>query len=677
MEEIRLKLTLDGKEALATLSLTDEELKTIAHSIHKVSEENKDTAKEFANWGMIVTGLRESVEAVKEVFSKLSVMAKESAELEVLKENFRGTAENLEMFKKATAETVSEANLIKLSNQATDLGLTLEQQIILFSLAEDASEKYGGGVEANFMKIVSASEGATRGLKSLGIQKEVYEQTVKELASAQGTTIDKLDAESQKQIRLEAILKASGITLEDVTNKTKDSADKLESFSVKVEEARIKVGNLIKDGLIVLSDTLEKTGGAGQTVFNTFAGLGGVFMDILPVLASVKLAFGGITKAGMLMGTAIAGAFTDVMLFMKMLEARATLINAQINAMATQQNYQSNKFDYLAETMGKNKTQLQQGINQLEKWIEVDKKRFGQTANSELNNQISKDLQYNTQLLEAYKTRLSTLKEEGKEKENNLTTTKNTVSEVKKLKDEYISLYNIENAMADFLSKSQPNLREWRREQEFNREQAILNREAKEKENIGEKTSSVAELSDFDKWNELINLTGSLNEGINSLWDNFIIRSRQAKDEWDAVWLAMRNSALKRLGEILVSQITNSIFSIGAKLLGGIIGIATGNPFLMAGAVGAIPMANGGVITKPSLVYAGESGHEAFVPLNKIDSLLINSNLRNSYANNPIVNVNVINDQPIQVNGELGFEMDNLRVKLNKIENDIAKYRVK
>jgi len=678
MTEIQLKLTIDGKEALATLNLTDEEIKEIARSINEVGEENKETAKEFAQWGMIVTGLRESVESVKEAFSKLNVMAKEAAELEVLKDNFKGTADNLELFRRATAETVSEANLIKLSNQATDLGLTFEQQAVLFSLSEDAADKYGGSVESNFMKIVAASEGASKGLKSLGIQKEVYEKIVKDLALAQGDTIDKLDAESQKQIRLEAILKASGVTLEDVKNKVKDNADKLEAFNVKIEEAKVKTGQFIKDGLIVLVDELDKTGKGGKAIFDTFTGVGGVFMDLLPVLASIKLAFGGITKAGLLMGGAVAGALADVVLFIKMLEARAGLINSQINAYASQQEFKNNQFSLLAETMGKDNKQLEEGIKLLEQWIGADEKRFGKTADSELNARISKDLTYNRQLLDAYKNRLSILKEEGKGTENKLSKLKLEKEAVKEIKNEYVSMYNIENAFADFMNKFTFNLREWRRQQEIEREDAIRRMEAKEKENTGEKIKPTNEKSDFEKWNELIDITSSVNEGVNALWDNFIIRSRQAKDEWDAVWLAMRNSALKRLGEILASQITNSIFSIGAKLLGGIIGIATGNPLIAGAAVGAIPMADGGVITKPTLVYAGERGNEAFIPLNKMDSLLnktiINSGQINSLK--PIVNVNVINDQPIQVNGELGFELDELRVKLRKIENDIARYKV-
>lgn len=179
-----------------------------------------------------------SVQGAQQLFN----ISLESARFDVLRENFRGTTEDLELFRKATAGTVNDANLIKLSNQASDLGIGLKEQAILFSLAEDAADKYGTGVEEGFQKVVMASEGNVKGLKSLGIQKEVYEAIVKELAKAHGDEIDKLDAETQKQIRLEAIIKASGQTYDSVTQKVKDNADKHESLLVTIQNLGLTWG---------------------------------------------------------------------------------------------------------------------------------------------------------------------------------------------------------------------------------------------------------------------------------------------------------------------------------------------------------------------------------------------------------------------------------------------------
>ena len=173
---------------------------------------------------------------------KLFNLSLESAKFEVLRANFQGTNQDLEMFRKATAGTVDDASLIKLSNQASDLGIDLKNQAILFSLAEDAADKYGTTIEEGFQKVVFATEGNIKGLKFSGIQKAEYEAIVKRLALAHGDEIDKLDADTQKQIRLQAILEASGRTYDDVNNKVQDSADKHEQFIVIVKNLALYYG---------------------------------------------------------------------------------------------------------------------------------------------------------------------------------------------------------------------------------------------------------------------------------------------------------------------------------------------------------------------------------------------------------------------------------------------------
>lgn len=178
-----------------------------------------------------------------EIAKKLYDISLNSAKFEVLSENFGKqfggnlelAKEQLENFRTATAGTVTDANLIKLSNQASDLGVGLKEQTILFALAEDAADKYGTSTEEGFQKVVLATEGSSKGLKQLGIQKEVYEQIVNEMASAHGKEINQLDAETQKQIRIQAIIKATGMSYEEATSKVKDSADKHESLIVIVK----------------------------------------------------------------------------------------------------------------------------------------------------------------------------------------------------------------------------------------------------------------------------------------------------------------------------------------------------------------------------------------------------------------------------------------------------------
>jgi len=218
-----------------------------------------------ANMGGYITNLATVI-----ALQKAWAISLQSAKFEVLRANFQGTTEDIEAFRKATAGNVSDANLIKLSNQASDLGISLKNQTILFALAEDAADKYGTSIEEGFSKVVMASEGNVKGLKSLGIQKEVYEQIVKDLAKAHGDEIDKLDAETQKQIRLEAIIKASNLTYEDATNKVRDSADEQERMITIVTNLTDEYGGLVVKGLIPLYNAFLKLPSAIDGVISNF-----------------------------------------------------------------------------------------------------------------------------------------------------------------------------------------------------------------------------------------------------------------------------------------------------------------------------------------------------------------------------------------------------------------------
>jgi hypothetical protein len=57
----------------------------------------------------------------------------------------------------------------------------------------------------------------------------------------------------------------------------------------------------------------------------------------------------------------------------------------------------------------------------------------------------------------------------------------------------------------------------------------------------------------------------SIGAGYQALWSNIIVGHRQAKDEGDAIWLAMRNTALNALGAILVRQIENLFITIAMR----------------------------------------------------------------------------------------------------------------
>ena len=191
---------------------------------------------------------------VGKVGSFVSASMQLGSSLTVLQSNFKGTAQDLELFRQATAGTVTDANLIKLSNQATDLGISLDKQALLFSLAEDAGDKYGGSVEENINRVVLAIAKNGRGLESLGITTINYKKVFEELLTQRGLSADSIDEETRLQVGYDAIMKLTGMTLQDVTNKTKDVADKMESLKVQQEEVTTAFGQGIN---IVFNETFD------------------------------------------------------------------------------------------------------------------------------------------------------------------------------------------------------------------------------------------------------------------------------------------------------------------------------------------------------------------------------------------------------------------------------------
>jgi hypothetical protein len=204
--------------------------------------------KSTATTGSMVSGFGKVFAALggmyllKKIGGFLFDISSQAAKVEESMSFFKGTTTDIMNFRKAVDGTVSDANLVRLSNQANDLGITLQDQPLLFALANRAAEAYGTSVEEGFAKVVMATEGNVRALRAIGVQKGVYNELVKAGAREHGGLITEMDSETQKQIRLDAIIKASGMTMEDVNKQIKSHADQIESAGVKWDNFLNKLG---------------------------------------------------------------------------------------------------------------------------------------------------------------------------------------------------------------------------------------------------------------------------------------------------------------------------------------------------------------------------------------------------------------------------------------------------
>jgi hypothetical protein len=175
-----------------------------------------------------------SIVAVQQAYN----LALNSAKFQVMREAFQGSEKDLQAFRQASANTVSDASLIALSNQASDLNINLKDQAILFAFAEQQADKYNTSTEEGFQKVFAIITGSTKGLKDLGIVKSDFTALTEKLAKEQGKEVD-------EQIRLQAILTLTNKTYEDAVNNQMDMADTLETVHVQAKNVADEHFNLL------------------------------------------------------------------------------------------------------------------------------------------------------------------------------------------------------------------------------------------------------------------------------------------------------------------------------------------------------------------------------------------------------------------------------------------------
>ena len=210
--------------------------------------------------GVVSGGLLNELIRGLRIFGQEAILA--GAEFEELSSNFQGSAKDMELFRKATSGTVSDGSLIKLSNYASDLGVNLGDQSKLFSLAEDAADKYGGGVEANFQRVIQATDGSARGLRSVGIATKDFEKEVDKLTRTMGVKLDAMSADEQMNVRLQAIYNLTGVSLDSINQKTQSNADKIAALGVKYENLKTIIGVSLGTAFSTLIGDLGSTSDA-------------------------------------------------------------------------------------------------------------------------------------------------------------------------------------------------------------------------------------------------------------------------------------------------------------------------------------------------------------------------------------------------------------------------------
>ncbi len=240
--QAKLKQKIEMNADLKSVQRTRSALQTVEAQLGGISSQGTQTTSTLVSGFGKVFATLGGIYLFKRIGEFLFDISLQAAKVEEATSFFKGSSVDLENFRQAVKGTVTDANLIQLSNQANDLGITLRDQPLLFALAKRAAEAYGTSTEEGFGKVVMATEGNVRALRAIGIQKAIYNEFVKSGAKEHGGLITEMDSETQKQIRLDAIIRASGLTMDDVNKSIKSHADQIEGAGVKWENFLNKLG---------------------------------------------------------------------------------------------------------------------------------------------------------------------------------------------------------------------------------------------------------------------------------------------------------------------------------------------------------------------------------------------------------------------------------------------------
>lgn len=97
VNEIKLKITIDGKEAQASIQLTDKELKNLAASIRQAGEESRPAGSKivhaFAEARNLIQGFRETMDVMRNLFAEPLQLFVDSEQAEVSFEVMLGSAD--------------------------------------------------------------------------------------------------------------------------------------------------------------------------------------------------------------------------------------------------------------------------------------------------------------------------------------------------------------------------------------------------------------------------------------------------------------------------------------------------------------------------------------------------------------------------------------------------------
>ena len=319
------QMVIEGKQGTpefqklaAQFKQLDTQLKSSKKEVNELGANFKMSRAQLLEFGENITvvayGIQQAIKSVVSFGKELHSLAIEGSQVAMMRSHFDKVnggldkaTEKFNLLKKASGGQWDDKQILSYVNRLDELNFTTKQSTQILDLANEKEHELGIKMDDATDRMTRFIEtGNRRGLPQLGISYVDVMKKAEELAKKEKLRYDHLDLESQRQVRLNALLILYGRNMEDIKNKTQSDVDKLESLNATYRNSEIALGQFISKGLLKLEDHLGLSSKAAMDFVVKAKTIGSAAVDILPAIGGLAIALKSLG------GTAVLGSLASV-----------------------------------------------------------------------------------------------------------------------------------------------------------------------------------------------------------------------------------------------------------------------------------------------------------------------------------------------------------------------------
>lgn len=217
------------------------------------------------NITVVTAGLRYATQQAISFGKELFVISKQAADTKVLYDGFvkvAGSIEQadiqLESMRKASTGNLPDEELIKFANGMNSMGYSAKTTTQILDIAEKQGDKVGVTFEnanSSLQKFITTGSG--KGLNELKINIALVHEEMERLTGKTMKQIGEMDELTQQTIRTNAVVNLFGDSLENISKKIGDNADRLNSLSTKYDNLKLIIGAGLAAAFVRLASGID------------------------------------------------------------------------------------------------------------------------------------------------------------------------------------------------------------------------------------------------------------------------------------------------------------------------------------------------------------------------------------------------------------------------------------